>query len=169
MNILAISPQYPGACHDAFIWRNSTINVELEKCFNNGDHNTWLLGDSGYPQQPWLMTPVLNAQNGSAEERYNVRHASARNCVERCFGVLKGRFRCLLGERKLRYNPNKVSSIIVACAVLHNICIKDRQNDEYFVNVLNEVQEAQIEMDFNNNNNVDGFRAREELIARYFR
>ncbi|KAJ8909912.1 hypothetical protein NQ315_014919 [Exocentrus adspersus] len=107
LKIMNVNPQFPGATHDSYIWRMSQIQRELQTCFGNGDHNTWLLGDSGYPQQPWLMTPVLNPAQGSPEERYNNTHASARNCIERCFGVLKGRFRCLLGERTLRYSPEK--------------------------------------------------------------
>ncbi|KAJ8972416.1 hypothetical protein NQ317_011061 [Molorchus minor] len=78
--------------HDSYIWRMSQVQAELERCFNNGDHNSWLLGDSGYPQQPWLMTPILHPIAGTLEEQYNNSHAPARNCIERCFGVLKGDF-----------------------------------------------------------------------------
>lgn len=81
-----------------------------------------MLGDSGYPLQPWLLTPILNAAPDTPEFRYTERHMTARNCVERCIGVLKGRFRCLLVERKLRYNPFKVAQIIHSCTILHNIC-----------------------------------------------
>lgn len=52
-----------------------------------------------------------------------MRHASARNCIERCNGVLKSRFRCLSGERQLRYSPEYVGVVTTVCAILHNICI----------------------------------------------
>lgn len=109
------------------------------------------------------MTPVLNAQVGSPEERYNFRQASARNCVERCNGVLKTRFRCLLGERKLRYLPQKVGTIIIACAVLHNLCIA--VNLEIQVNENIEVNDNYHVPQLNNNQGND---ARNLLIARYF-
>lgn len=43
--------------------------------------------------------------------------------MERCIGVLKKRFRCLLRYRTLEYTPAKTGQIINACAVLHNMCI----------------------------------------------
>lgn len=81
----------------------------------------YFTGDSGYPLEPWLMTPVLNAQPGSPEDRYTNAHCRARVCVERLNGVLKGVFRCLNQDRTLRYSPRKCGSIINACAVLHNM------------------------------------------------
>ncbi|XP_044262493.1 putative nuclease HARBI1 [Tribolium madens] len=52
LNILSVNARYAGSSHDSFIWRNSAIQVELQGCFANGDRHSWLLGDSGYPQQP---------------------------------------------------------------------------------------------------------------------
>ncbi|KAJ8975632.1 hypothetical protein NQ317_015319 [Molorchus minor] len=57
LKILSINACYAGASHDAFIWSQSVIKEEMERCYRNGDTATWLIGDSGYPQQPWLMTP----------------------------------------------------------------------------------------------------------------
>lgn len=131
LKILAVNARHAGASHDAAIWQNSIIHEELSQLYRIGDRGSWLLGDSGYPQQPWLMTPILRATPGSPEETYNQRHCSTRNCIERCNGVLKGRFRCLLGERVLRYSPEKVRTIVNACVVLHNMCTDARlpEND----------------------------------------
>lgn len=67
------------------------------------------------------MTPILNSMPGSKESVYTKMHMSARNCVERCIGVLKARFRCLLVARTLHYDPQTASRIVNACCVLHNI------------------------------------------------
>ncbi|KAJ8937205.1 hypothetical protein NQ318_005971 [Aromia moschata] len=69
---------------------------------------------AGYPQEPWLMTPVINAAEGSPEERYNTAHISTLNVMERCNSVLKNRFRCIMGERTLRYEPELVFVEILA-------------------------------------------------------
>lgn len=77
-----------------------------------------------YPLQPWLLTAVPNPRN-RAEERFNVAHKRGRSVVERTFGTLKARFRCL--DRSggcLLYSPERCVNIIVSCLVLHNICVE---------------------------------------------
>lgn len=60
----------------------------------------YLLGDSGFPLKPCLITPVLNAQS-QAQERYNAKHAKTRVVVERAFGVMKCRLRLLFRINKI--------------------------------------------------------------------
>lgn len=68
------------------------------------------------------MTPIDNAVEDSPEGRYNYVQKRARSTIERTFGILKGRWRCLLAARELHYSPEKAGKIIIACCVLHNIC-----------------------------------------------
>lgn len=51
------------------------------------------IGDSGYPLEPWLMTPVSenDVQPNSKEESYNRLHKRARSLIERVNGQLKSR------------------------------------------------------------------------------
>ncbi|KAK3894770.1 hypothetical protein Pcinc_001493 [Petrolisthes cinctipes] len=81
-----------------------------------------LLGDSAYPCKRWLLTPYLHPLPG-AQEAYNRAHKRTKCVVERGIGQLKRRFHVLHGE--VRVSPQKTCKIILACAVLHNIC-KDR-------------------------------------------
>ncbi|KAJ8946757.1 hypothetical protein NQ314_008797 [Rhamnusium bicolor] len=108
LRILNVNAVNAGATHDSFIWRNS---------------ETKTVGDSGYPQQCWLMTPIVDAIAGTPEFAYTRAQIRARNCVERCIGALKSQFRCIMGERKLRYKPRKVGNIINVCVILHNVCV----------------------------------------------
>jgi len=39
---------------------------------------------SGYPHEPWLMTPIRGAPEDSPEGRYTRALTRTRNCVERC-------------------------------------------------------------------------------------
>lgn len=78
-------------------------------------------GDSGYPLEPWLLTPLPREPEGTPRFVYNEALCSARNCVERLFGVLKSTWRCLSRHRVLQYEPGFAGRIVNACAVLHNI------------------------------------------------
>ncbi len=69
------------------------------------------------------MTPFGGQQLTAAEKRYNDAHAKTRNTIERTFGVLKSRMRCIdKSGGALQYSPSKVCKIIIACAILNNIC-----------------------------------------------
>lgn len=90
-------------------------------------------GDSGYPQRPWLMTPILD---DASAHRYTTIHAKARVTIENTFGRLKNRWRCLCKDRTLHYGPEKCAKIITACCVLHNLALnfnvpepETREND----------------------------------------
>ena len=86
----------------------------------SGQHNGFLLGDSGYPCLRFLITPILHPVS-PAEERFNMSLCHTRVFVEQTFGILKRRFQCLHGE--LRTTPQNAVKYVVACAVLHNIGI----------------------------------------------
>lgn len=69
------------------------------------------------------MTPFENGNLSLVQRVYNDIIVSTRSLVERTIGVLKMRFRCILGERQLRYHQSKVSKIINTCATLHNFLL----------------------------------------------
>lgn len=148
MRIRFIDAKYPGCNHDAHIWSLSKARSFLEQKYRDGERNSWLLGnyfrktvctlqkliifltgDAGYALEPWLMTPYRSPNAGSRESNYNMQHSKTRNIVERTIGVLKNRFRCLLGARELHYSPQKATQIINVVCALHNICIHYRVED----------------------------------------
>jgi hypothetical protein len=124
LKIINIVARWPGSVHDSTIFNDSPLCADLAAGMYETD---FLLGDNGYPCKSYLLTPLLNPRN-RMERAYNASHRSTRNCIERCFGVLKRRFPCL--SRGLNMKPQTTLHIIVACAVLHNICILE--NDEFF-------------------------------------
>ncbi|KAL0809470.1 hypothetical protein ABMA28_011640 [Loxostege sticticalis] len=119
-NILNVDASYGGATHDSFIWSHHEIKAHLESLQN--EETLYLLGDSGYPLREYMMTPIDSAVEDSPEGRYNTIQKRARSTIERTFGVLKGRWRCLLAARELHYAPFAAGKIVIACCVLHNLC-----------------------------------------------
>lgn len=62
------------------------------------------------------------------EELFNLRHASARNAVERIFGVLKRRFRIL--SIPPEYNLQVQATVPVALAAIHNFIQYHSDSDQ---------------------------------------
>ena len=116
LNIMDIVCRWPGSTHDATILRNSRIFNRFEA----GEfRNCIVVGDSGYPCNRWLMTPLARITS-PAEALYNESQIRSRNCIERKYGVWKRRFPVLsLG---IRVHLEEVEAIVVATAVLHNVC-----------------------------------------------
>ncbi|CAG9094750.1 unnamed protein product [Plutella xylostella] len=121
LNILCVDASFGGASHDSHVWNQHPVKEHLINLQRTGERVA-LLGDSGYAQREYMMTPIVDAPAGSPEEYYTQKHCTARNTVERAIGVIKARWRCLLGHRVLHYHPDKAASIIHACVVLHNMC-----------------------------------------------
>ncbi|KAL4721589.1 hypothetical protein ACJJTC_018550 [Scirpophaga incertulas] len=120
--IINVNSKFGGANHVAFVWQNSELNDYVQALHQSGEM-VWLLGDSGYPQRPWLMTPILDSMPESEEDRYNKKHRKARVLIENTFSRIKNRWRCLHKDRVLHYKPLKCARIILTCSVLHNLCI----------------------------------------------
>ncbi|KAJ1168846.1 hypothetical protein NDU88_000759 [Pleurodeles waltl] len=124
------------------------------------------VGDSGYPNLSWLLTPVRNPRT-RAEERYNEALGRTRTIIERTFGHLKARFRCLhLTGGSLYYSPKKVCQIIVACCMLHNLVLtrqvtflQEDEAEDGRVAAVEPVEEEAEEEDLDN---------RTTIIQQYF-
>lgn len=108
----------------------------------------------------------------SVQENFNTKLCGVRQLIERCIGLLKVRFRCILGERKLRYKPTKVGKIIYACATLHNFLIVNQfdighdMDMDLLRNVMNNHNVAQP---FNLRGNFhSGQTRRNELVTHLF-
>ncbi|KAK5819425.1 hypothetical protein PVK06_024425 [Gossypium arboreum] len=92
-------------------------------------HGCYYLVDAGYTNCEGFLAPFrgqrynLNEwrqgyQQSTPEEFFNMKHASTRNVIKRCFGLLKLRWGIL---KSPSFYPVRVHSrIIIACCFLHN-------------------------------------------------
>ncbi|KAJ1204244.1 hypothetical protein NDU88_008025 [Pleurodeles waltl] len=161
-----LNAKFPGSVHDAYVMRNSSIPYVMEQLQRQC---VWLIGDSGYPNLTWLLTPVRNPRT-RAEERYNEAHGRTRRVIERTFGLLKARFRCLhMTGGSLMYSPKKVCHIIVACCMLHNLALRRQvpllQEDGPDGGVVAAVEPAESEEE---EDEEDDTGNRDRVILQYF-
>lgn len=123
-NVLDIVARWPGSTHDQTVFVNSNIFERfLYGEFVHNERHSILLGDGGYRAEEFLATPLraTNPLNRLSERLYQRAHIASRNVVERFNGIWKKRFPCLWIGMRFR-KLDTTLNVIVATAVLHNIC-----------------------------------------------
>ncbi|XP_057517975.1 uncharacterized protein LOC130798895 [Amaranthus tricolor] len=118
MVFIYVLPGWEGSAHDGRILRDAISRpngLKVPKGYTNGEGflapyrgHLYHLREWNNPQQPQI-----------AEEYFNLRHAKARNVIERCFGLLKGRWGILRSPSWFSLQTH--GRIVLACALLHNL------------------------------------------------
>jgi len=159
LKICDIVARWPGSTHDQTIFNNSL----LKRKFEDGNFNNFvLLGDSGYANSRYLLTPFGDLQT-RPQNVYNESHIRTRNTVERQYGLWKRRFPVL--SKGMSQNVEAVLNIIVATAVLHNIAIDMREPEPP---QPAEEEEEEINQILNAENVNQDFTYRDLLVAEHF-
>eukprot|EP00256_Glycine_max_P070913 XP_025985508.1 protein ALP1-like [Glycine max] len=141
----------------------------------------YFLVDAGYTNGPGFLAPYrgtryhLNEWIGntpqSYKELFNLRHASARNAIERSFGILKKRWSIL--RTPSFFDIKTQIRIINACFVLHNFIRDEQQTDQLlevqdleFLSVVDEelVHQSREEVQNNVIDDITTIQATEEWI-----
>lgn len=127
----------PGSLHDARVLRRSLLyeisQDDMESIFPN---RTCIIGDSAYPLLSWLVPPFRDNGHLTAQQsEFNFLHSSTRMPVERAFGYLKGRFRRLKFLELL--NIEFIPKLITSACIMHNIAIKENDENEFFADDIN--------------------------------
>ena len=128
---LSVVTGFPGSLHDSRMLRlsdvywaaeNEDILMEPTLDLRGTVIRPLVVGDSAYPLKTWLL-PVIK-DNGALnrdQKKFNKELSKARIVSEHAFGLLKGRWRALL--KRLDEDHWRTPNTIIACCVLHNICI----------------------------------------------
>lgn len=116
---------YPGSVHNQRVFRLSEIS-EFIKDRTKFPEDSHIVGDAAYDLHEHVLTPFKdNGYLSAIQENYNYRHSVARVTIERCIGLLKGRFRSLLHCLPMT-REHMIAEYLVACCVVHNICMLKR-------------------------------------------
>ncbi|XP_066585183.1 putative nuclease HARBI1 [Prorops nasuta] len=110
-----------GSVHDMRVFRLSSFETLCTPQYFPED--THLVGDAAYTIHQCIMVPFKDNGHLTEEEiNFNNHLSSARMIVERSIGLLKGRFRSILDKLPMR-RIDLIPKCIMACCILHNICI----------------------------------------------
>lgn len=124
---------HPGSVHDQRVFRLSELQEWLgdpEK-FPDDCH---ILGDAAYKLHQNVIVPYRD--NGHLTPRqinFNFCHSSARIAIERAFGLLKTRFRCIRTVLAMD-RCDLIPMFIIACCTMHNICLS--RGDETLIQLM---------------------------------
>lgn len=132
LRILDIVTGWPGKLNDFSILQSSNFHYLCEKGERlNGkkmkisegvEIREYIVGDSGFPLTPWLLTPYQGKQVSEIKTEYNKRHFASRVVAQRALSRLKEMWRIIQGKM-WRPDKNRLPRIILACCILHNIVI----------------------------------------------
>ncbi|XP_066599949.1 putative nuclease HARBI1 [Prorops nasuta] len=129
----------PGSVHDMRVFKYSGVQ---QKCSEDFFGNKHLLGDSAYALQKYVMIPYKDNGHLSFEEKnYNHILSSSRIIIERAIGLLKGRWRFILDKLPMR-RTDLIPYYIIACTVLHNICLLRGDEEIEYPIILDETEDA---------------------------
>ncbi|CAN0926426.1 Protein ALP1-like, partial [Linum grandiflorum] len=124
---------WEGSAHDSRILKDALSRPNGLKVPKG-----YYLCDAGYTNCEGFFTPFRNQRYhlkewggnrpNTPEEYYNMKHSSARNVIERAFGVLKKRWGIL--RDTTWFSPEVMSRMVHACMLLHNFIRKEVGIDE---------------------------------------
>ena len=120
--------------------------------------------DSGYCNANGFLAPYRGQRYhlkefgghrpNTAEEYFNMKHSKPRNVIERCFGLLKGRWKILASPSF--FSIETQVRIIMACCLLHNLIRKFMSHDPQETVLEEEEQEEEEEEEEGETNSEDG-------------
>ena len=126
---------WEGSTADSCLWHEAMASGAVK--IPNGK---FLLGDAGFPLCDGCLTLYRNVRYHlkeyqgegrrpqTKEELFNLRHSSLRNVIERCFGVMKSRFKILAGARPFKMRAQ--ARIVEALGVLQNFLLDLNEEED---------------------------------------
>ena len=153
-----------GRAHDSRVFGRSQIgkmitdgtlipnHLNLSRVIDNHIIEPFLIGDPAYPLSKHLMKNYPGSNLTPGKEHFNYRLSRARIQIERAYGQLIGRWRCLLD-----CDLDKVILHFSSACILHNMC---EERKECFLEEWNRLAEDEIgdlpRPDLLNDNDADG-------------
>ncbi|KAL5801524.1 hypothetical protein ACOSQ3_033156 [Xanthoceras sorbifolium] len=82
----------------------------------------YIVGDTGFPLLPWLLTPYHGKGLSDYQAEFNKRHSATRMVAQMALARLKEVWRIIHGVMWMP-DKNRLPRIVLVCCLLHNIII----------------------------------------------
>ena len=128
INIMNLSPLLNGFLDGDFEAREAgatPFNIGSEE-FNK----LFLLVDGIYPRYSRFVKAIKEPISHN-EKKFTSFQESARKDIERAFGILQIMWQCMK-RPILLMDTQKISDMVAACLILHNMCVSDRVMGDVF-------------------------------------
>lgn len=132
---------WPGSMDESKVLKNSgffklcekdeRLNGMKIKLSEGSEVREYVIGDTGFPLLPWLITPYQGKDLSASKSEFNKRHFATRMVAQRALARLKEMWKIVQGVM-WRPDKHKLPRIILVCCLLHNIVIdlEDEVQDE---------------------------------------
>lgn len=141
--------------------QGTRLNGEKVKLGNGVEVREYIIGDSGFPLLPWLITPYQGKDLSDAEIEFNKIHFAARGVAQRALARLKDTWRIIQGEM-WRPDKHRLPRIILVCCLLHNIVI-DIENEARDEMPLSQEHDTSYKQQFCDTTDNEGIILRDKL------
>lgn len=122
----------PGKLNENSVLQSSTLfrlcedgerlNGNRIKLSEETEVREYIVGDSGFPLLPWLLTPYQGKELSESKAEFNKRHLATRIVAQRALARLKDVWKMIHGMM-WRPDKHKLPRFILVCCILHNIVI----------------------------------------------
>lgn len=141
-NFIFVDVGCQGRISDGGVYRNTDLWTKFENKqlrlpadkplpANNNMLPYVFVVDSAFALNKHMMKPYSGIYDKGNEKRvFNYRLSRARRVVENAFGIMSSIFRIF--RRPMLLNPEKVTSITMACALLHNFLRKSKTSSSNY-------------------------------------
>ncbi|XP_022883244.1 uncharacterized protein LOC111399996 [Olea europaea var. sylvestris] len=139
-----VHARWTGTTHDSRMLARAVHSPEFD--FPKPAPGKYYLVDSGFAHRPGYMALYKGARRNfrKARERFNFRHSSCRNVIERSFGVWKIRWKIL--DPMPSYNFKVQIAVVIATIGIHNFLRRAGVVDEAFTRAETDPDAAEVEL-----------------------
>jgi hypothetical protein len=118
-----VSAQWSGSTHDCLAWEACNIKRGIDRGLLPTPY--YVIGDEAFVNEDQVLVPWSGRGLGPWKDSFNYHLSSARQCIERAFGMLTQRWGVFW--RPLKVGLERWGLVVTVAAKLHNYCVDEKE------------------------------------------